>query len=438
MMAFLFYLLKVSLALSVFYLFYRVALRDGTLLRLNRAVLLGSVAAAFVLPSFTLTFHRTRPLTEVTQVADLLPVTHPLVTEVFSLPTPTVKPAIWLCIVALAYLVGVCWVAGRLLRSILSVRRILRSGERVSSKDGNNVVVVDRDIIAFSWMRNIVLSRADWLSGRREIFDHECAHVRLRHSCDLLLVDVAAVLQWFNPFIWMLREDLCAVHEFQADAAVLDRGADLKGYLFLLVQKAAAEQGYTIANCFSNSILKNRFRMMSRPASNPARAWRLLVCVPLLSLVMLANARMQTDGFDPARPPILLLDSESVSWNDLSSLREQIGVVSVFGPDETARAFGRSVSVGLVNMKSLPEAPDVSGRVQFRLIPGFNVSDPDQFPLLLVNGVEFPYLRRKELSSRRWEWKWHAYIHGDEAMALYGDKARNGVVLLNVVRTNEW
>ena len=438
MMAFLLYLLKASLALAVFYLFYRVALRDGTLLRLNRAVLLGATAASFVLPCAVITFHRSRTLAEVTQVADLLPATQPLVAEVFSLPTPTVKPALWLCVVALVYIGGVCWVAGRLLRSILSVRRILRSGERVSCEGGINLVVVGADTIPFSWMRNIVLSRADWLSGRQEILDHESAHVRLRHSCDLLLVDIAAALQWFNPFIWMLREDLCAVHEFQADAAVLERSADLKGYLFLLVQKAAAGQGYAIANSFSSSILKNRFQMMSRPDSSPKLAWRLLVCVPLLGLVMLANARMQTDGFDPARPPILLLDSESVSWNDLSSLREQIGDVSVLGPDETARAFGRSVSVGLVNMKSLPEAPDASGRIQFRLIPGFNVSDPDQFPLLLVNGVEFPYLRRKELSSKRWEWKWHAYIHGDEAMALYGDKARNGVVLLNVVRTNEW
>ena len=247
---------------------------------------------------------------------------------------------------------------------------------------------------------------------------------------------MASALQWFNPFIWMLREDLCAVHEFQADAAVLERGADLKGYLFLLLQKAVVLQGYTVANSFSSSILKNRFQMMSRPDSNPKLAWRLLVCVPLLGLVMLANARMQTDGFDPHRMPILLLDSESVSWDDLSSLREQVGDVSVFNPEEIARAFGRSVPVGLVSMRSRPESPDESGRVRFSLVPGFSISDPDQFPLLLVNGVEFPYLRRRELNAGQWEWKWHAYIHSDQAVALYGEKARNGVVLLNVVRKN--
>ncbi len=435
MMPFLLYLLKASLALAVFYLFYRVALRDGTLLRLNRAVLLGATAASFVLPFAVITFHRGRTLAEVTQVTDLMAASQPLLTDVLSLSAPVVKPALWLNLVALVYLVGVCWVLGRLLRSICHVRRILRSGEPVSQEGGICVYVVEHDIIAFSWMRNIVISRADWQSGRREIFDHESAHVRLHHSRDLLLVDIAAALQWFNPFIWMLREDLCAVHEFQADAAVLERGADRKGYLFLLVQKAAAQRGYTIANSFSDSVLKDRVRMMSRPAAKTVQAWRLLACAPLLGLVLLANARVQIDGFSLGQQPILLLDNESVSWNDFSTRREQIGDFSVLGPEEIARAFGRPVPVGLINMKSRPEEPDDLGQVHFRLIPGFNVSDPDQFPLMLVNGVEFPYQRRMELGSGRWIWKWYAYIHGEEAMTIFGEKARNGVVLLNVIRS---
>ena len=435
MMPFLLYLLKASLALAVFYLFYRVALRDGTLLRLNRAVLLGATAASFVLPFAVITFHRGRTLAEVTQVTDLMAASQPLLTDVLSLSAPVVKPALWLNLVALVYLVGVCWVLGRLLRSICHVRRILRSGEQVSYEDGIRVFVIDSDVIAFSWMRNAVLSRADWQSGRREILDHESAHVRLRHSRDLLLVDFAAALQWFNPFIWMLREDLCAVHEFQADAAVLERGADRKGYLFLLVQKAAAQRGYTIANSFSDSVLKDRVRMMSRPAAKKAQAWRLLACAPLLGLVLLANARVQIDGFSLGHQPILLLDNESVSWNDFSIRREQIGDFSVLGPEEIARAFGRPVPMGLISMKSRPEESDESGRVHFQLIPGFNVSDPDQFPLMLVNGVEFPYQRRMELGSGRWNWKWYAYIHGEEAMTIFGEKARNGVVLLNVIRS---
>ena len=435
MMPFLLYLLKASLALAVFYLFYRVALRDGTLLRLNRAVLLGATAASFVLPFAVITFHRGRTLAEVTQVTDLMAASQPLLTDVLSLSAPVVKPALWLNLVALVYLVGVCWVLGRLLRSICHVRQILRSGEPVSQEGGIRVYVVDHDIIAFSWMRNIVISRADWQSGRREILDHESAHVRLRHSRDLLLVDFAAALQWFNPFIWMLREDLCAVHEFQADAAVLERGADRKGYLFLLVQKAAAQRGYTIANSFSDSVLKDRVRMMSRPAAKTVQAWRLLACAPLLGLVLLANARVQIDGFSLGQQPILLLDNESVSWNDFSTRREQIGDFSVLGPEEIARAFGRPVPMGLISMKSRPEESDESGRVHFQLIPGFNVSDPDQFPLMLVNGVEFPYQRRMELGSGRWNWKWYAYIHGEEAMTIFGEKARNGVVLLNVIRS---
>ena len=434
MMAFLLYLLKASLALAMFYLFYRVALRDGTLLRLNRAVLLGATAASFVLPCAVITFHRSRTLAEVTQVADLLPATQSLVTEVFSLPTPTVKPALWLCVVALIYIGGVCWVSGRLLSSILSVLRILRSGERVSCGGGINLVVIDADIIPFSWMRNVVLSRADWLSGRREIFDHECAHVRFHHSSDLLLVDMAAALQWFNPFIWMLREDLCAVHEFQADAAVLERGADRKGYLFLLVQKAAAVQGYTIANSFSSSILKNRFRMMLRSDSNPKLAWRLLLCVPLLGLVMLANARMQTDGFASDKMPFLLFDRESVSWDNVALLQDQIREVAIYQPEDVSRYLGHSVAGGVVSLYSHAEQSGGIVTLEAPVQAAFSITDPDFFPLFLVNGVEFPYLRRNELNASRWEWKWYAYLRPEEAVPIYGAKALNGALIVNVVK----
>ena len=73
-------------------------------------------------------------------------------------------------------------------------------------------------------------------------------------------------------------------------------------------------------------------------------------------------------------------------------------------------------------------------KVSFRLIPGFNVSDPQAYPLLIVNGVEFPYERRREFLSDQWVWKWHVFLQADQSQRLYGDKARNGAFILNLVR----
>ena len=75
-----------------------------------------------------------------------------------------------------------------------------------------------------------------------------------------------------------------------------------------------------------------------------------------------------------------------------------------------------------------------NGRVAFQAIPGFNVSDPQAYPLFIVNGVEFPYERRHEFLSDRWVWKWHVFLQADQSQRLYGDKARNGAFILNLVR----
>ena len=69
---------------------------------------------------------------------------------------------------------------------------------------------------------------------------HEKAHLRLRHSFDLLVTDLAGCLQWFNPAMWLLRRELRAIHEYEADEAVLDSGVDARQYQLLLIRGKAA------------------------------------------------------------------------------------------------------------------------------------------------------------------------------------------------------
>ena len=233
----------------------------------------------------------------------------------------------------------------------------------------------------------------------------------------------------------LLRADLSAVHEYQADAAVLRSVTDPKAYQFLLVQKAAAQLGFTIANPFSGTILQERVRMMTQPASSASHAWRLLGCLPLLTLVLLANAQVQTRGFNNLHPPILVFEGETISLEDVEDLQDQLsGTVTTMFWQEASRVFGLSVPGGVIQLDALPARANEDGKVSFRLIPGFNVSDPQVYPLFIVNGVEFPYERRREFLSDQWAWKWHVFLQADQSQRLYGDKARNGAFILNLVR----
>ena len=129
-------------------------------------------------------------------------------------------------LLAFVYFAGVAFCLVRIILELVQVSRMIRSGEILPGKDGKTLVIFDRDIAPFSWMKWIVLSREDFESGNRHILEHEYAHIRLGHARDLLVMNVLSAMQWFNPVMRMLKEDLRALYEYEADDAVLRGGVE--------------------------------------------------------------------------------------------------------------------------------------------------------------------------------------------------------------------
>ena len=120
---------------------------------------------------------------------------------------------------------------------------------------------------------------------------HEKAHIRLGHSVDVLLADLFTALQWFNPAAWMMRDDLRAIHEYQADEEVVKSGIDVKQYQLLLVKKAFGANGRSVSNNFNHGELKKRITMMSMKKSSAFKALKFLYVLPLVCAGLAANAR---------------------------------------------------------------------------------------------------------------------------------------------------
>ena len=288
MMDFLLYDGKVALALLVFYLFYRFLLKKETFHRFNRVVLVGTAVLSFLLPLCIITIHK--PI----EAAPVVPEPTIVATE---LPAqelvPLLEPAVpwWPTALTLLFWAGVAFVLAKVTLSILSIVRIIRQGRLVREEDGCKIIVTERDIDPFSWMQYIVLSGKDWEAPHESILAHEKAHIGLGHSLEVLLVDVLSALQWFNPAIWMLRADLQELHEYEADDAVLRAGTNIKEYQYLLIRKAVSKSGYSVANSFNHSILKNRITMMSKSKSPLSRGLRVLYLIPLTCIGLGMQAR---------------------------------------------------------------------------------------------------------------------------------------------------
>ena len=287
MMDFLIYEGKVAAALLVFYLFYRFLLKKETFHRFNRVVLVGTAVFSFLLPLCIITIRmpmEMAPAASEPMIVSELP-------EMELAPMVDVPEPWWLLALTILFWTGVAFVLARVLVSILSIVRIIRQGEQVREEDGCRIIVTERSVDPFSWMRYIVLSRKDWELPHKSILAHEKAHVAYGHSIEVLLVDILSALQWFNPAIWMLRADLKELHEYEADDAVLRAGANIKEYQYLLIRKAVGKSGYSVANSFNHSILKNRITMMSKTKSPLARGLRVLWLLPLVCLAISLQAR---------------------------------------------------------------------------------------------------------------------------------------------------
>ena len=282
--AFLLYIGKVAILLAVFYLFYRLLMERETFHRFNRAILLLSVLIAFILPLCEITLHKTVVAASTSasraNVASGVASDSPLATYG--------NPLLWLFVI---YLAGVVLKLLHTAISIYRLNKLINQCEQHPQVDGTTIAVCAQNIAPFSWWNTIVFSRRDYQLQDSALLVHERAHINSYHSFDLLLMELAIALQWFNPAIWLIGSELRAVHEYEADASVLSGGVDAHHYLNLLMDRANAKLECKLANAISQQTLKNRFQMMARHRSKPSRLLKVLYLLPVVAITLALNAQ---------------------------------------------------------------------------------------------------------------------------------------------------
>ncbi len=346
-MGFLIYDLKVAVLLAVFYMFYRLLLSRETLHRMNRVVLLTTAVASFILPLCVITMHETVVVNAAAGHIGL----GSLRVSVEDEPPLTW----WQVVLPVVYTIGVVATVAYTLISVLKVWLLICSSEQHPWADGITLCVTgNADVSPFSWMHYIVMNHSDYECRDAAILAHERGHIRQRHSLDVLLVDTLTALQWFNPAMWMLRQDLRAIHEYEADGVVLSQGINARQYQYLLISKATSIGGYSVANGISHSTLKNRITMMLHKKSSRSHLLKLLALVPIVGTALALNARTVTDYvYDEPQKKIIKKGKKNakinagspneivvVGYAELSTPDEQNTATATFTPDEQNVATG--------------------------------------------------------------------------------------------------
>lgn len=354
------YSLKAGVCLAVFYLFFKLLLSRETLHRFNRIVCLAAVALSFLLPLCVITVVRELPaLPGAAFEAAPAPAELPA----------TPAPFAWEGLLAAVFAAGAVVTLGRMLWSVGCVLRLVGRGRRERLGEGAVLVRLDEAVMPFSWGRYIVISERDYAESGAEILIHEQAHVRLRHSWDILLTDLAGCLQWFNPAMWLLRRELRAIHEYEADEAVLRSGVDPKHYQLMLIKKAVGGRWYSVANSFNHSKLKNRITMMLQKKSSRWACAKALFLLPLVGIalssfartayvvpddkvkkesvtVQIADGNTTVDGVEG--DPIVFVDGKQASKDALET--DRIATVRVLKGDAATAQYGPEGKDGVIEV----------------------------------------------------------------------------------------
>jgi len=427
---FLFYLLRVTIAATILYLFFKFILSKRTFHAINRIVVLSIVVMTLVLPLFTVKLPEislfqakvettTNQLT-VEQVLALLKAGGYINSSTMESTPATEIP--WINILGVMYLIGFTVALMRFVISFIRMSRIIRQTQKVRLDDNSLLYISDKKVSPFSWMKYIVLSKDDFKDDSEDIIRHEQAHVSFGHSYDLLFLDVYSLIFWFNPFAWLLRLELQTIHEYQADEKVLAEGANAQNYHLSLIRQCVGEYKFALANNFEYNNLHKRIKMTMKTKSSSRQKWlygtiglSVMLCIVILSFNGLkATAANLNEMIEP----------------EISKLTTKQAPDSTEVTKEVVKITPQSTVEDTKPDDSKRKTKIIEKKDEKIKIVGY-ITQTEAKPLIIIDGkksdINIKDINPKDICRID-------VLKDVSATKIYGDNGKNGVILITTMK----
>jgi TonB family protein len=381
------YLAQVSLYWLLLYACYWLLLRRHTFFAWNRAYLLASLLGAFALPlveypeAVPPIVYEVPAWTVSEAVGKVAPEVPAPATEAAASPAPSAPVWTWEMLLGVVYLIGVLYFGARLLRHYRRLLAFIQK-QRCIDMDTYRLYLLDSDQIgSFSFLRHIVLNRTDYQQHFHTILPHELAHVRQRHSWDILLVEVLRVLFWFNPVLILYKKSLQQVHEYLADREVCAWDAPRDGYAAFMLSYALRGSAAPLVNSFfKSSLLKDRIMMLYKSRNSNWSLGRYAVVALLTGVVALLVASCEKKTADSDEPIVatnqriliegivLDQDNEPLPGAEINVKGSQTGTsTTAQGQFRIIVPTGSKLDFSFVGHKSTSLQVDEEGTLEVRL-----------------------------------------------------------------------
>jgi len=277
---FIVYLAQSAAILAVLYTVYWVFLRKDTFFHVNRFYLLSSLVLSLVIPLLDIQIIARGPISPVIIMLD------PVIISPDKIEKAASTNLSWFEIAGVVYFTGVFIFSLRLVIQLLQLAVIIRQN-KITRHDGSNIVFVDRGYSPFSFFNFIFIRKEYYFDDKlTPVLAHEKIHIQQYHTLDLLLIEIAIILQWFNPFAWFTGRSMKSIHEFLADEGVLKKGFLQSDYQTLILNEAMGLQVNNLTNNFNLSLLKNRIKMMTKKRSASWTYFKVAFAIPAFFAVL--------------------------------------------------------------------------------------------------------------------------------------------------------
>ena len=280
------YLIKINVALVLLYGFYRLTVSRDTFFGLRRLTLWLIYAVALMVPALNLEYWvRDTPTME--SMANVYADTfYPVVVVKAQASSIT-----WMDMLLGIYWVGVAVLSLRLVWQLFSIIR-LAVISRKQEVEGITVHLLKGEGSPFSFFRWVFMYPST-LEGRQlhEVMVHECTHVSGHHSLDTLFSELFSIACWFNPFAWLMKQEVRMNLEYLADESVLSDGNARKSYQYHLLglEYRQPNESTKIANNFNLLPLKKRIKMMNKRRTSEIGKAKYLLFAPLAGVLLMVS-----------------------------------------------------------------------------------------------------------------------------------------------------
>jgi len=189
------------------------------------------------------------------------------------------------------YLFGVWILTLNLLAQIIgTLYKVIKNEDKILDEEGT-IVNLETASEPCSFFKYIFIHPDSYdFDTYEQIVAHEKVHVKQGHSIDLLLSEIAVILLWFNPFVWLFRKEVEKNIEYQTDDLLTKKviKKKKKGYQLNLLKIATHNKPLTITTNYNQSLIKQRILKMNAKKSNPYSYWKYAFVAPVLLVLILA------------------------------------------------------------------------------------------------------------------------------------------------------